>query len=182
MRQISFGEVVLKSVVVHTVTYFIMGIFALFVFDYATLFSADHMREFMRPLDHPMVAAGPLFQPLRGLLFGIAFYSVREAVFANPHGWLRMWLLLVTIGVFSTFGPAPGSIEGIIYTSWPLQQHIGLGLLEVGAQALLLSVVLYYWVVRRDLRWLRYTLLAGFVIVLLLSAAGLLYALQGGGA
>jgi hypothetical protein len=32
---------------------------------------------------------------------------------------LPMWLLLVTVGILSTFGPSPGPIERIIYRFFP---------------------------------------------------------------
>ena len=84
----------------------------------------------MRPTTDPMVMAGPLFQPIRGLVFALVFYPLREILFTKKNGWLIMWWILVALGILSTFGPAPGSIEGMIYTVIPLRSQLT-GWLEV---------------------------------------------------
>ena len=88
--------------------------------------------------------AGPLFQPIRGILFGIVFYLLRESFFGKKNGWLVMWVVLVIVGIFNTFGPTPGSVEGLIYTIFPLSVHLR-GLPEVLLQSFFLSLILYYW-------------------------------------
>lgn len=99
--------------------------------------------------------AGSLFQPTPGLLFAVVFYLLREVFFGRENGWLILWLVLVVVGIFSTFGPTPSSIEGLVYTNLPLWSHY-FGLPEVLLQLLLLSVILFYWVnhpERRRLNW-----------------------------
>jgi hypothetical protein len=59
----------------------------------------------MRPTSDRWVMAGPLFQPVRGVVFALAFYPFRDVLFAERGGWLRMWWLLVALG---TFGLLPG--------------------------------------------------------------------------
>ena len=84
-----------------------------------------------------------------------------------------MWIMLVFVGIFSTFGPAPGSIEGFIYTTVPLKGQLA-GLSEVLLQSLLLSVVTYRWVTARNKRLLSWVLGVLFFVVLFLPALGLL--------
>lgn len=129
----------------------------------------------MRQTSEPIVMAGPLFQPLRGLLFAVAFFPLRSVLFGRPRGWLIMWTVLVIVGILSTFGPSPGSIEGMIYTTFPIGLQL-LGMTEVLAQSLLLSVVLCYWVNHPEKRWLTGVLTATFLIMMLLSAMGLAFA------
>ena len=101
----------------------------------------------MRSPDDPLVMAGPLFQPVRGLLFGAVFYLLRDQYFGKRYGWLTMWVILVVIGMVSTFGPAPGSIEGLIYTTLPLSMQLGVGHIEtVGQSAGVCPPCFYYWV------------------------------------
>ena len=171
-RRPTFWNITLKATVAHTVTYFIVGLLAFTVFNYAARFADPTLRTFMRQTDDPLVTAGPLFQPIRGFLFGIVFYLLRTAIFRERDGWLRMWIMLVFVGIFSTFGPAPGSIEGLIYTTLPLRGQLT-GLTEVLIQSLLLSVLTFVWVrsPRRSLSWVLGVL---FVIALLLPALGLL--------
>lgn len=166
-------RLVMKTIVVHTVTYFVVGILAFWLFDYAELYARPDMASIMRQTSDPLVMAGPLFQPLRGLVFALAIYPVREIVFARARGWLVLWWLFVALGILSTFGAVPGSIEGLIYTVIPVPRQL-LGLVEVVLQSLLLAVGLVYWVNHPEKRWLGRLMTVAFVLVLLLPIAGLL--------
>jgi hypothetical protein len=73
--------------------------------------------------------------------------------------------MLVVVGILSTFGPAPSSIEGLIYTKLSFKGLWG-GLVEVLTQSLLLSVITYYWVTHPEKRWLNWVLGILFVIAL----------------
>ena len=169
----TFGGITLKTIVTHTVTYFLMGLLAFFIFDYTTQYSETSLNLLMRPTTEPIVMAGPLFQPIRGFLFGIAFYLLREVFFGKKLGWLTMWIVLVIIGILSPFGPAPGSIEGMIFTVLPLSSHM-MGQLEVYLQSFLLSIIMFYWVNHPEKKWLTWVLIAAFCLVLFLPTLGLL--------
>ena len=169
----SLSQVTIKTIVVHTVTYFVMGVFALLVFDYAALHAQPDMAGLMRQTTDPLVMAGPLFQPMRGLVFALVIYTLRQVVFTRKQGWLVLWWIRVALGVVSTFGPAPGSIEGLIYTVVPLR-HQFIGLLEVVPQTLLLALGVVYWVNHPEKRWLTWLMATAFAAVILLSIAGLL--------
>ena len=114
-RRITLLEVTIKSIAVHTVTYFFIGLLAFQILDYAKQFADPQVRIFMRQTSDPIVMMGPVLQPIRGFLFGIVFFLLREVFFKRRQGWLVMWLMLVIVGILSTFGAAPGSIEGMIY-------------------------------------------------------------------
>jgi hypothetical protein len=120
-----------------------------------------------------MVMAGPLFQPIRGILFGIVFFLLRNILFKRQNGWLVMWVVLVVVGIISPFGPSPGSIEGIIYTTLPIGIQLK-GLPEVLIQALILSIVLLYWVNYPEKKWLNWVMGIAFTLVVLLPTLGLL--------
>lgn len=169
---ISLPSTLVKTAVVHTITYFIAGILAYTTMDYAKAFSDPALHGYMRPTTERIVMAGPLFQPIRGLLFGLVFYLVRDSTFARPRGWMTLWIILLIVGIIDTFGPAPGSIEGMIYTTLPLGRQI-LGLWETVLQTILFSFVTWYWVRNPNARWLRITLWVLFAIVLALPTMGL---------
>jgi hypothetical protein len=126
----------------------------------------------MRPTSDPLVMAGPLFQPVRGIIFASALYPLRSVLFAERRGWLKLWWLLLALGVLATFGPAPGSVEGMIYTIIPPLTQIR-GLWEVLLQSLLLSVVLFYWVNHPEKRWLNWALGIVFSILMILPLLAL---------
>ena len=167
-----FLPLALKTITAHTVTYFFMGLAALVLLDYTTRFADPDVRLLMRQTDDPWVAAGPLLQPLRGLLFALAFYPLRGALFGRNDGGLTLWLVLVVVGILSTFGPAPGSVEGLIYTRLPWSFQL-VGLPEVLAQSLLFALLLHYWVNHPEKRWLTVLLSVLLLLTLALAAAGL---------
>jgi len=170
--QIRFPGLALKTMVVHTVTYSFMGILAYNFLHYAEQFARPDMAVWMRQTTDPLVMAGPLFQPIRGLVFALVFYPFRETLFGKKNGWLLMWWTLVGLGILSTFGPPPGSIEGMIYTKVPILNQLT-GWLEVVPQALLLSVLLWYWVRHPEKKWLTWMLSVVCVVFLLMVVLGL---------
>jgi hypothetical protein len=165
-------EILIKTAVTHTVTYFIAGVTAYTLFDYPSLLTQTDLGASFRSVRDPMVMAGPALQPIRGLLFGCVFYMLREPFFGAKKGWLAMWLVLATIGIVGTFGAPPGSIEGIIYTRLPLSLHL-ITLPEVLVQSFLLSWLLFTWVNRPSRRWVNWTMGVSFLLVLLLPIAAL---------
>ncbi len=168
-----FWEITHKSIVTHTVTYFIAGILAMTLFDYAELFADPNNAYPMRLLSDPIVYAAPLFQPLRGLLFGVIFYLLRDVLFRPRDGWLILWALLFIVGILNPFGPAPGSIEGMLFTTPSVWSQI-MGLREIVFQALILSLLLWYWVRTPDKRWLTWLMSTAFVLILIMSVMGVL--------
>lgn len=174
-EDVRFFPLAVKTIIVHTVTYFFMGLIASTLLDYGSWYAESYLSGFMRQINDPLVMAGPLFQPIRGLLFAVVFYLLRDLLFGRRNGWLIMWVMLVFVGILSTFGPSPGSVEGMIYTIVPFADHFK-GWPEVMIQALLFSLILTYWVVHPEKRWLTWLLVVVFVIVLILPLLGLLFA------
>jgi hypothetical protein len=168
----SLWEVSAKTAATHTVTYMFMGVLASTALNYREAFARPEVACYMRQLNDPRVIAGPLFQPIRGLLFALALYPLREVLFGRKRGWLIMWWLLVALGILGTFGPAPASFEGMIYTTWPVLGQLT-GWLEVVPQALLLSVIVCYWI-NQQKKWMNWMLGILFAIAMVLPAMGLL--------
>jgi hypothetical protein len=164
-------SIAIRAASVHTVTYFLVGFAAFTLFHYqATL--VDPSNNF-RPATDPLVRAGVLFQPIRRLSFGMVFYLLRSVLFQQSTGWLITWVMLVAVGIFSTFAPAGGSIEGFIYFK-PTSGHNWGGLAEILTQSLLLSVLTYVWVNHPNSLWMNWVFGILFGIALLLPALGLL--------
>ena len=177
VEHITLPGLLLKAIVSHTLTYFLVGLFASVVFNYAADFSRPELSTYMRQIGDPVIALGPALQPLRGILFALAFYPLREMLFGRKNGWLTMWWLLIALGILSTFGPTPGSVEGAIYTKLPItDQFLSGGMLEILTQSFLFSVLLYSWVNHPEKRWLNLVLGSLFVLVILMSAMGYLAA------
>ena len=145
---------------------------AFYAFDYTETFSEGVLSELMRPTSDTVVMLGPIFQPIRGALFGIVFYLLGDILFTRKYGWLTGWLMLVFIGILSPFGPTPGSIEGAIYTKFPFSTIYSFSLVEVYGQAMVLSAGVFVWVRNPGNRWVSW----GFSVV---AASAILLALAG---
>ena len=166
-------EVAVKTIITHTITYFVFGLLASTLFSYGRLYAETSLNLLMRPTSVPLVMAGPLFQPIRGLLFGVVFFLLRDVLFGKKRGWLTLWIVLIVVGILGTFGPSPGSIEGLIYTIIPIGVQLK-GLPEVLLQTLALSVVLAYWVNRSEKIWLSWVMGILFIVIMVLPMLGLL--------
>jgi hypothetical protein len=167
----SFGPFFARLTACHMVTYFVVGALAYFLFDYATAFRSPHFDCWMRQTTSRWVVAGPALQWIRGLLFAAALFPFRRVFLEGKHGWLKLWGLMLALAILGTAGPAPGSIEGLIYTTIPPLDQI-LGLREVVVQTLLFSALLAAWY-RRPRRAFGVVLYGLTALVVLMSLAGL---------
>ena len=161
----TFISILIKTVVAHTVTYLIVGMLAYTIFNYPRLFAETELRFIMRQTSDPLVKLAVIFQPLRGVIFGIFFYILRQSFFTESNGWFLMWIVLVGLGILSTFGATPSSLEGIIFTKYPLRIHI-IGLPELLLQSFLLSFVVYHWVNNPEAHWISRMMWSLFAIAL----------------
>ena len=79
-RVATFRAVVVKATVTHTITYFVFGLLALFVFDYDRLYAETELAHLMRPTTDPVVMAGLLFQPIRASCWRAALRPARRVL------------------------------------------------------------------------------------------------------
>ena len=124
MDNVAFSRFLGRVTSSHLVTYFVTGILAYSLLDYATLFQSEGFSCLMRPLGSRWIAAGPALQVIRGLIFALALYPFRSVFLADRRGWLKLWGLLLGLAIFSTAGAAPGSVEGMIYTKIPVTAQL----------------------------------------------------------
>lgn len=135
----------LKVIVAHTVTYFIFGLIMSNLFNYAELFEQEIVRDFMRSIDSEYVLLGPLLQPVRGLVFAIGIWPLKNLIIRSNYGWLILWNVIVVFGILSTPAAAPCSIEGMLYSKLPLNFHL-IGLPEILLQTLTFSLFIVWWI------------------------------------
>lgn len=128
---------------VHTISYFVAGIFALVFMDYREHFASETMSVLMLPVDSSWVAAGPGLQPIRGLLIGLVLLPFKNVILSDK-GWLKLAGLILGLSYLSTIGPTVGSFDGYIYTKIPLQYHL-LGIPETLLYVLLFSLLSFSW-------------------------------------
>ena len=76
----SLLELSVKTIVIHSVSYMTMGIIASSYLNYKELYALPWLVCWMRQFGDPLITAGPLFQPIRGLIFALAFYPLKEVL------------------------------------------------------------------------------------------------------
>lgn len=131
----------IKVALIHTLTYFIFGLLFSNIFDYSTIYSYNVVNNFMRNFDSPLILLGPFLQPIRAIFIAIALYPIRNTI-ATKFGFLKLWIILVFIGIIATPAASPSSLEGIIYTHLPLEYHL-ISLPELLLQTLTFSILLW---------------------------------------
>lgn len=129
---------IFKITLIHVLTYIVCGIIFSMFFKYQ---ESLKVTEGFRDMNHIMVRLSPIFQVGRGILFGLVLLLIRNSFQGKKHDWLKLWFLIIVIGIFNTPATAPFSIEEFIYCepsnmAWNLQ--LG-GLAEILVQTLLFS-------------------------------------------
>ncbi len=164
-------DLILKTSVVHTVTYFVVGAAAMTLYNYEQLFNEVAQRGGpLRSFDDPIIMLGPLLQPIRGVIFALAFYPIRSVIFVRPYGWLILWWILIALGIWSAFGNTPGSIESAIYSN----RSTNLLNIETETQALGLAGLLWLWVRHPERRWFGWLMWGSFAMIVVMISIGLL--------
>ena len=129
---------ILKVMLIHVITYTVCGIIFSTLFKYQnSLVNTEHMRD----MNSIIVQLSPVFQIFRGLLFGLVLLLIQNSVLSKPFSCLKIWFILVIIGIFNTPATSPFSIEELIYykssaLAWNLEFG---GLLEILTQTFIFS-------------------------------------------
>jgi len=157
----------------HILSYFILGITFSTLLNYEDAYTNTILSTFMRPFSSPWVAAGPSLQIVRGILFALVLWPIKDVFLKRDNGWLILWILFIGLAVLGPVGPAPGSLEGMIYTKLPMSYHL-FGLPEVVFQTLLFSLSLYYWYKSPGRLW-NIIMSVSIVLIILMSLAGIFW-------
>ena len=136
-----------KVTAAHFITYFVAAFIAYYLLHNEYMYYYMEILGF-RPPDEISLLAVAVGQIIRGLLLGIVIWWIRDSIIDKKLAWLKLWAILVILGIFNTYGPAHGSIEGFIYLD--LVRLEGMpgnalwSMLEVLAQPLLFSIIVTY--------------------------------------
>ena len=152
-----------------------MGLLASQILNYQELFETPPFSYFMKSMSSKAIAAGPALQLIRGLIFSMALWSFREVFLNTKHGWLKLWGLLVGLSILSTTAAGPGSVEGFIYTSIPIEKQV-IGYLEVLPQTLLFSLLVYHWYQKQRKAW---NIISIVLVAIILLMSMMAVAMQG---
>jgi hypothetical protein len=132
----------LKVVIAHVFTYMLCGIIAMNLFSY---WNWINEQDNWRGMDSIIIQLTPVFQIIRGILYGIVLLLLKDTIIHSKYGILKLFVIMIIIGIFNTPAPSPGSIEGFLYIvpdkDEPLRMQIG-GMLEILIQNLLFCIII----------------------------------------
>ena len=100
-----------KVITAHVITYIACGMIAFNLFNYGDFVEILGFR----PVEEITITVQVIGQILRGILFGFVIWWIRDSIIGKKFGWLKLWGVLIILGIFNTYGPNSGSIEGMIY-------------------------------------------------------------------
>lgn len=138
------SKFITRIMMIHIFTYLICGVIFSALFHYDVLYQQSNVKYFMWPVGSSSNLIGPAFQIVRGLLFGVILLFLKS-VMQQKGGWFKLWIIIAGIGIINTPGPAPCSIEGLIYTQLPLEYH-----LKAAPEILVQTLLFSYLVVNLD--------------------------------
>ena len=133
-----------KVTITHFATYILCGMFFMTLFNYY-----DHIETIgMKSAAEINILIMLLGQIARGVLFGFVIWWIRDSIIGYKFAWLKLWAILVIVGIFSVYAPAPGSIEGLIYLA-PSSEQLPLAFIlgstaEIMVQPLLFCIIITY--------------------------------------
>jgi len=133
-----------KVITAHVITYMVAGFIG-----YNLLYAnnVDYLSEILgfKSMDEIKFSTLLFGQIVRGFLLGIVILWIKDCIIGKKHAWLKLWAILVILGIFNTYGPAHGSIEGFIYLDanqfGDMPVMMNLSMLEVLVQPLLFSII-----------------------------------------
>ena len=170
---------VLKATGLHLLTYVVCGIIFSVLFDYHSLFTMEGVKDFMKEVGGTSTHIGPWVNVLRGILFGLALLLFKDSFIGQKFGWLKLWGILSIIGIINTPGPAPFSIEGVVYTKLPLKFHL-LGAPEILIQTLMFSYLVAKPSNNKKIKFIeenKNEFISAIVCMVLFSLSGIILAL-----
>ena len=133
-----------KVIVAHVITYMIIALIAMPL----TINYIDYAVELMglRPMDEINMGTVLFGQIIRGLLFAIVIWWIKDSIIGKKLAWLKLWGILIILGIINPYGLAHGSIQGLIYLA-PIEDipaRLNFAIFEIIAQALLFSIIVTY--------------------------------------
>jgi len=179
----SFTSFTGRMIVAHFLTYFVFGLLfyvsGLNVMGYYEQHPQAMVNALFRDTSSILVTAGPLFQLLRGFIFALALYPFRIVFLERKFGWLYLWGIFLALAIFAPSSAAPGSIEGYVYTAFPISFHL-IYLPEIVLQTLTFAWLFVTWE-KRPGKKLTIPLVILFFLIVLMNGFPVIQLLLGGG-
>ncbi|MDR2813845.1 MAG: hypothetical protein LBB79_04215 [Prevotellaceae bacterium] len=174
-KKLSVVKYFWQIIYAHTIAYFLAGLFALFVVNYRDLFATEIISSFMRPVDEPIVALGPILQIFRGIVMALVLLPLRATFFEQKNGLVKLGLIIIGFSLLSTIGPTMGSLDGYIFTKIPYMYQL-LGYPEAAIYVLLFIGILKVSIKYEHKKIITALSIAAMLLILLMGVTGYIMA------
>ena len=142
----------LRFILVHLITYWVVGIIFYEIAGYAQALEEMEIFQLWRPLENlPAVLLVFFGQIFRGGMLSLLLYPFYTVYIRAKHGWLLLFLLILGLTILGSpvFLPELIRVEG----SWAeFLQSLVIGIPEILTQALVFSVIFFWWQRRAERR------------------------------
>ena len=131
---------ILKITFAHVVTYILCGIIFMNINNYSEWIDTQNN---WRDASSIIYQLSFVFQILRGILYAIIILIIKDIIIGTKFGILKLFVIMIILGIINTPGTGPMSIEEFIYmvpSDEPLNVRIG-GLIEIITQNLLFCII-----------------------------------------
>lgn len=125
---------------IHVFTYIISAIIFATGFEYSELFRKGIASYYMKSYGSVSIIAGPFIQLFRGVLYGVVLLLTKDSFIDKKHSFLKLWIVMLILGLFNPLTISPGSVMGMAYTQLSLEFHLKTAI-EVAAQSLFFVVI-----------------------------------------
>ena len=130
-----------KVTFAHVFTYMLCGLIAMNLFNYGDYWTLN--QDTLRSLDDPVYYFTIPIQMLRGILYSIVLLLIKDSIVYSKFGVLKLYVILIILGIFNCPDILPGSIEGFLHMAPNndlMRIKIG-GKLEILTQNLLFCII-----------------------------------------
>ncbi|MDA3881400.1 MAG: hypothetical protein PF436_13505 [Prolixibacteraceae bacterium] len=135
----------IRFVVVHLLTYWVIGSIFYQVAGYADALESMEIFELWRPLENLSAVLLVFFgQIFRGAFLGILLFPFYESYIQKKHGWLLIFLLFIGL---TALGSPIFLTEFIVFEGTFIEflKELLVGIPEIVSQMLVFSVIFFFW-------------------------------------
>ncbi|MDD4296458.1 MAG: hypothetical protein PHC69_05805 [Ruminiclostridium sp.] len=133
-------KLISRITAIHIFTYIISAITFAIVFDYNELFRKGITAYYMKDYGSVKIIAGPIIQLFRGVLYGVVLLLTKDSFINKKYGYLKLWMVMLILGLLNPLTISPGSIMGMVYTQLSLEFHLK-SVIEAAVQSLLFAAI-----------------------------------------
>lgn len=127
--------------ITHLAIYMLFNLLIAYIFNHFGIFQIDTTYTFRQ---FSLYGLEIIVQLVRGLIMALILYPFYETIIRNRFGWLIIFGIIWGLSYIGAINTIPGSIEGMIYTTTPIEVHLYF-IVKSMAEVLTFAMVFCAW-------------------------------------